>query len=513
MRQKTIIALILLAATLLLYWQCAAHDFIILDDQLYVSMNPDIQQGLSWQGVQWAFSAVSTATTGNWHPVTWLSHMLDIDLFGLDPAGHHLVNVLLHAVNGVLLFLFLSRMTGALWRSAFVAALFALHPLHVESVAWVAERKDVLSTFFWMLTLLCYGAYVKRPGAARYLATFACLAVGLMAKPMLVSLPLIMLALDFWPLGRFQGSGTGGAAGEGSGFSGATFWKLLLEKIPFFGVALLFCGVALYAQNQGGYVPSFLVYPLRFRIYNALLSYCEYLSDFFFPHDLAIFYPFPVLDSLLPVAGALLLLIALSVGALLTLRRHPYLGVGWFWFLVTLLPVIGLVQVGSQSMADRYMYIPLVGVAMAVAWGIPALIPSSLRHPALLKSVAVCSLVACFGLTWRQLTLWRNSQTLLEHTVQVTQRNYFAHFLLGNYLFQQGKYQEALPHFLMTVRIKPDHEPAHYRIGMISMMNGDLGMAISHLATSLTISPNSERSANARVSLERCLKAKMAQPR
>ena len=499
-----------MAATLLVYWQCASHGFIILDDQLYVTQNPAIQGGFAWQGVRWAFSSASTQTSGNWHPVTWLSHMLDLQIFGLNPAGHHLVNVVLHALNAALLFLALCSLSGALWSSAVVAAIFALHPLHVESVAWVAERKDVLSTFFWMLSLLFYAGYLRRPGVVRYLATLTVFALGLMAKPMLVTLPVVLLLLDFWPLGRLASAARAAQAGTGEAplpvaGSGSALSRLLLEKAPFLGLAAIFSAVAIYAQHQGGYVPDLAAFPLGMRLYNALLAYCSYLANAFWPKDLAVYYPFPVVHSLAPAAGCLLLLVGLTLAAFATRRRHPYLLVGWLWFLITLLPVIGLIQVGHQSMADRYMYLPLVGLSIAVVWGLPGLFPGLFRRPALPAAAAGAVLLVFSVLTWQQLGYWRDSKAVLEHTIEATGPNYFAHFLLGNALFQQGRYQEALPHYQATLQIQPDYEAAHYKIGMISMINGDLAGAILHLSRSLALDPTSERSANARASLERCL--------
>jgi protein O-mannosyl-transferase len=502
MRQKTYIVLALLAATFLVYWQCASHQFIILDDQLYVTQNPAIQKGLSADGIRWAFSAASTQTSGNWHPVTWLSHMADISLFGLNPAGHHLVNVALHAVNAALLFLVLCSLSGALWCSAVVAALFALHPLHVESVAWIAERKDVLSTFFWMLTLLCYAWYLKRPGALRYLATLCAFLVGLMAKPMLVTLPLIMLCLDCWPLGRLTKR-----AGEGEGAEDGwkTARRIVLEKVPFFLVTLVFCEVAIYAQRQGGYVPSLAEYPLKLRLSNALLAYREYLVNAFWPSDLAVYYPFPVLTSAWPVIGSFVLLAGITLFALLSLRRYPYLALGWFWFLITLVPVIGIIQVGHQSMADRYMYIPLIGLSIAVVWGVAGLFPALARRKAILAAATLAVLALLALGSYRQLGYWRDSDTLLSRTVSVTKDNYFAHFLLGNARFQGGNYLQALPEYQAAIRINPAYEAAHYKIGMISMITGDLDGAIRHLSISLKLDPSSERADNARSSLERCL--------
>jgi len=333
MRSKLAIVLTLLAATLLVYWQCGSHEFIILDDHSYVTLNPEIQGGLNWPGIRWAFSAASMEATGNWHPVTWLSHMADIQLFALNPAGHHLTNVCLHAANAALLFLALSAMSGALWCSAAVAAIFALHPLHVESVAWVSERKDVLSTFFWMLTMLCYASYARRPRPAPYLAALAAFCLGLMAKPMLVTLPLVLLCLDVWPLRRSAAALSAGAApapdpAASPAFPRRGFGALLLEKLPFLGITALFCAIALYSQGKG-HMANLAEYPLAFRLYNGLLGYRGYLSKAFWPTDLAVFYPFPVLGSLRPALGCILLLLGISVPVLFNRRRRPYLLVGW----------------------------------------------------------------------------------------------------------------------------------------------------------------------------------------
>lgn len=504
MRLKLGLLFSLMAVTLLAYWQCGSHDFIILDDQLYVTQNPAIQGGLSWQGICWAFSARSMETSGNWHPVTWLSHMADLQLFGVNPAGHHLVNVFLHALNVGLLFLVLSGMSGAIWLSAAVAAVFALHPLHVESVAWVAERKDVLSIFFWMLTLLFYLGYQRRPGALRYLATLAAFVVGLMAKPMLVSLPVVLLLFDYWPLSRFPGSRAVGAAQRE--IPVARSWQaLFLEKVPFVGITAVFCALAIAAQHRGGYVPDLATYPLKLRLYNALLAYQEYLVQTFWPHDLAVYYPFPVLHSLAPVLGAFVLLAAVTLVALYNLRRRPYLLVGWLWFLVTLVPVIGIVQVGHQSMADRYMYVPLVGLAIMVVWGVADLIPAGLKRPAVLAPVAAAVCILLGVLTWRQLGYWQDSTTLLTRTLSVTEGNYYAHGLLGNYLFQKGKYREAELHYLEAVRINPTYDVGHYKLGMIAIMNEDLEGAIRHLSLALRLAPNSENAPNARITLGRLM--------
>lgn len=511
MRIKTAVALVLFAVTLAVYWQCAGHHFIILDDQLYVTQNPAIQQGLTLDGVRWAFSAASTQTTGNWHPVTWLSHMLDITLFQLNPSGHHLVNVALHAVNAALLFLVLAGMSGTIWPGAFVAAVFALHPLHVESVAWVAERKDVLSTLFWMLTLLFYLAYVRRPGAGRYLAALVSFAVGLMAKPMLVTLPLILLLLDFWPLGRLSLPLEADSADSADDRDrpaprrGPPVRQLILEKLPFLGLSALFCWIAIYSQQQGGYVPSFSAYPLHLRLVNAITAYCRYLGNALWPHDLGVFYPFASTTPSSVLVGCLVLLWAITLAALALFRRHPYLAVGWLWFLITLVPVIGLIQVGQQSMADRYMYIPLIGLAIAAAWGGAALAAKWARGRGVAGGVAGAILLVLGVATWQQLGYWQTSQTLLERTIAATESNSFAHFLLGNTLFQQGRYPEALPHYRAALQINPRYEAAHYKVGVLSMMQGDIATAVRHLSIALSLAPSAEWAGNARTSLERCL--------
>jgi len=499
MRLKFAIIAVLVSATILVYWQAVSHDFIILDDQLYVSRNPEIQKGLTLTGLRWAFT--STGTSGNWHPLAWMSHMLDVELFGVNPAGHHFVNVLFHAANTLLLFLALCSMSGAIWRSAFVAAIFAVHPLHVESVAWVAERKDVLSTFFWMLTLLLYIGYVKRPALVRYLATMGTFVLGLMAKPMLVTLPFVLLLLDYWPLKRFGKAAISG--GESGNIAGGTPpMRLVLEKLPLAAVSAIFCTVAILAQHRGGYVPSFSAYPLRLRIYNALLAYVSYLFKTVWPRNLAVHYPFPHVSSIWPAVGCSLLLLAISLVVVWHACGRPYLFVGWFWFLGTLVPVIGLIQVGLQSMADRYMYIPLIGLAIMAAWGAAGIFPTSPRFPAFLPAVACLVLLALAGMTWRQLGYWRDSRTLLEHSLQVTPPNYFAQEILGNALFQTGRYDEALLHYQEAVRINPSDSAAHYKIGTIMLYKQNIDQAIRDFTISLALDPAND---SARRELARCL--------
>src|SRR5512139_1612417 len=406
MSRSLIICLVLVVITAGVYLQAGDHEFINYDDPLYVTNNPQVKAGLTGKNILWAFS---TTRASNWHPLTWLSHMLDVQLFGLNPRGHHLMNVFIHCVNTVLLFLLLTKMTATPWQSLFVAALFALHPLHVESVAWVAERKDVLSGFFWLLTLLLYVRYVNSPGTVRYLLVVASFAAGLMSKPMLVSLPLVMLLLDYWPLKRLG--------------TQASPVSLLKEKLPFFLLSLLSALVTMHAQKAGGALKSMDVVPLAMRVENSLVSYATYIVKTVWPQDLALFYPFPLSLALWQVLASCLLLIAVSAGVVLLRKRHPYLLTGWLWFLITLVPVIGLVQVGGQAMADRYTYIPHIGLFVMAAWAVPELLKGMRRRRVVLAGAACVILAILTVVTWRQLGYWRDNITLYERTLSVTQNN------------------------------------------------------------------------------------------
>ena len=360
-RIKTILIMLALTfATLAVYWQLQYHEFTSYDDPWYVG-NPIVRNGLSWEGIRWAFQ--STAAT-NWHPMAWLSHMLDFQLFGKQPSAHHLTNLFFHLASTLLLFLTLKEMTAAFWRSAFVAAMFALHPLHVESVAWVAERKDVLSAFFWFLTMAVYVEYAKRPARGKYLAALFIYILGLMAKPILVTLPFVLLLLDFWPLRRIPSAA----------IERHRIWLairlLLLEKIPFFACSLFSSVITYYVQQEGGAVSSLQIVPINVRITNAFISYAEYLDKTVWPRELAVFYPYPERILLSKALGAALIVIFISIIAIYLMRRAPYLFVGWFWYLGTLVPVIGLVQVGIQASADRYTYLPLIGIFLILSWGV-----------------------------------------------------------------------------------------------------------------------------------------------
>ncbi|MBL7207805.1 MAG: glycosyltransferase family 39 protein, partial [Desulfobacterales bacterium] len=397
LRREGVVCLFLALTVLAVYWQVGNHEFVNYDDKDYITENQHVQAGLTLKSIAWAFTSTHA---GNWHPLTWLSHMLDCQIYGLNPCGHHFTSVFFHILNSILLFLVFKRMTGAFWKSAFVAALFALHPLHVESVAWAAERKDVLSAFFWMLTMGSYIRYVERPGTNRYLLVLLFFALGLMAKPMLITLPFVLLLLDYWPLGRFHVRKPEAAQPSeekpqkdtkskkrksrkrlaknavqakkttGSDYQWSLALSLLWEKIPLFVLAAASSVVTFFVQQSGGAVRSLDALPLFVRISNALVSYISYIVKMILPHNMAILYPHPKDFSIWQVAGACLLLACISFIAIRSMKRYPYFAVGWLWYLGTLVPVIGLVQVGLQSMADRYTYIPLTGIFIIIAWGI-----------------------------------------------------------------------------------------------------------------------------------------------
>lgn len=481
MRPATMLCILMLLVTLAVFARTAGHEFINFDDTIYVTDNPAVKDGLKPRTVAWAFTST---TASNWHPLTWLSHMTDVQLFGLNPRGHHLTSVVIHAASALLLFLLLAQVTSAPWQSLFVATLFALHPLHVESVAWVAERKDVLSGLFWTLTLLLYARYTRKPGMGRYLATLACFALGLMTKPMLVTLPLVLLLLDWWPLGRFSPGG----AGEGEEKPAAKW--LLKEKIPFLALSALSSVLTVYAQHHGGAMATLDKAPLGLRVSNAVIAYATYISDTFWPHDLALLYPFPTSILLGRLVGAALLLLLISAGVIFAGRRFPWLAVGWLWFLITLLPVIGLIQVGGQSHADRYTYIPLTGLLIMIAWGVPQLLQGWGRQRlvlGILAGIAVCSATAA---TWRQLGYWRDNITLYRHTLEVTRDNYL---ILNNYgiaMDQSGDYESALKLYQEALRIWPRSAFAHNNAGAVLARKGRYDEALDHYREALRLKPD-----------------------
>ena len=470
------LAVVLALGTLFLYWPVIHHDFVTLDDNLYVTANPQVQAGLTWAGVKWAFQ---NTIASNWHPLTWLSHMADCQWFGLHPAGHHLTSVFFHIANVLLLFAWLNGATGALWRSALVAALFAWHPLRVESVAWVAERKDVLSAFFWLLALLAYTRYAKKPNFAAYLLVGFLFACGLLSKPMVVTLPLVLLLVDFWPLQRLTPAN----------FSWKTAGWLTLEKLPLLLLALAVSSVNFIAQKAGGATWSPGVLPLPVRLSTALVSYLRYLSKTFWPADLAVIYPYQKHWPLWLVFVAAAVLIVWSGVVILRARQNPFLGFGWFYFIGTLVPVIGMVQAGPQAMADRYMYLPSIGLFVLLVWGANELLAGQPHRTSLAVLMGTAALAACLITTAHQLPYWRNSVKLLLHTVEVTQDNYTAEAYLGCALEDAGYYDAALPFFVESVRVTPYFPIAQWRLGMALMRHGRTGEAVEHLAAAARLTP------------------------
>ena len=463
------------------YWPVWHAGFLNYDDDQYVTANPHVRGGVTVAGVVWAFTAYHS---WNWHPLTWLSHALDCECFGMNAGGHHAVNVLLHVANAVLLFLVLRRMTGATWRSAWVAALFGVHPLHVESVAWVAERKDVLSGLFWMLALGGYVRYVERPTRLRYAAVAGWYAMGLMAKPMVVTLPCVLLLLDYWPLGRTRWvpSVVGNNAPLRIG-------ALVREKVPLFALAVVSCGVTIWAQHSGGAISSLERLPLGLRLANAAVSYVRYIEKAVWPSGLAAFYPYPVWPpGLVIVAGAILA--AVSVVVIRGVRRQPHLAVGWFWFLGTLVPAIGLVQVGGQSMADRYTYLPLTGLFIMLCWSVPARAMARWKLKVITGAAAVAVLAVYAALSRVQVGYWKDSETLFRHALAVTRDNWVAHDNLGTALQHAGKIEEAIAQYEQALRIKPHFAEAHYNLGSALGQTGRIPEAIEHLEQALRIRPD-----------------------
>ncbi|HZQ47254.1 MAG TPA: tetratricopeptide repeat protein, partial [Verrucomicrobiae bacterium] len=495
MRRENLIYVLLGLVTLVLFAPVAGHEFINCDDPDYVTDNPPVNAGLTGTGVVWAFTK---SHASNWHPLTWISHMVDCQMFGLKPAGHHIVNLFFHVANTLLLFGILRRMTGAMWQSAFVAALFAWHPMHVESVAWVAERKDVLSTFFWLLTMLAYVRYAEesrvqsntesgappdlRPsgqadvktlrvnlsaelGKERrrskgyyYRLTLVCFALGLLAKPMLVTLPFVLLLLDFWPLNR------------STELNKANLVRLIWEKVPFFILAAVSSVITYVAQKSSGAMSTLEAVSLDYRINNSLVAYLRYVEKIFWPHDMAIFYPRPISwDSGLVMAGGIMLA-AVTIAVVLWAKRRPYLAVGWLWFVGTLVPVIGLVQVGAASMADRYTYVPGIGLFIMVAWGLADLMAKWALGQTALRTASAVALAACVMVTSVQLKYWKDNITLYEHAIAVTSNNVLAYIDEGSALLLMGKTEEGIARLQQALAVKPDQWSAN--CGMAVALDG-----------------------------------------
>ena len=467
----------LFLATYLVFAGAAGHEFVSYDDDLYVTANPAVQAGLTAPGLRWAFT---TDHAANWHPLTWLSHMADVERFGLDPAGHHRTSIFLHALTAALLLRALWRLSGAPWASLFAAALFALHPLRVESVAWVAERKDVLAGLFAVGTLIAYASYVRNRGRARFLVVYALFTLGLLAKPMLVTLPFVLLLLDRWPLARTESTA-----------------HLVREKAPLLLLAVASCVVTVIVQRAGGALDPLETLPLGARLANAGVAVVTYVGQTLWPVGLACYYPHPGILSAagtspwsVPALAALALVLAACVVAARLHRRAPWLFVGWFWFLGMLVPVLGLVQVGVQAHADRYTYLPSIGLAVIAAFGLRALVAArpATRAPAV--AAAGLWILALLPLTLRQVRTWRDTETLFTHALAVTDANYLAHNNLGSELERAGDHEGAAEQYRLSLAARPGVAAVHYNLAVVSERRGDRATALAELRRAIELAPD-----------------------
>ena len=482
---QLLICLILALLTIAVYLPVRNHDFVRYDDDAYVTDNRNVQSGLTLDNVKWAFT---TGHASNWHPLTWLSLMLDCSIFGFKSGPMHIVNVLFHIANTLLLFIVFARMTKALWPSAFIAALFALHPLHVESVAWVAERKDVLSTLFWLLTMLNYVRYTERPSIGRYAVTLLFFGLGLMSKPMLVTLPFVLILLDYWPLHRFLNSKLVRRSHSEGGFS---ILNSVIEKLPFFVLAAISSIITFIVQQKGGAVPTIYSLPFYSRVANAICSYLVYIEKMFWPTRLAVLYPHPIRGiSVAETLFSAIILILITVLIIYYARRYKYLVVGWLWYLGTLVPVIGIVQVGAQAWADRYTYIPLIGLFAIVAFGATDLFKTASLKKYVLSPLAIIILAGCIVATSIQLKYWKDSSSLFEHTIAVTKNNATILNNYANVLSALGKPEEARLRFIEALRILPKLESIHSNYGKTLDALGKKDEAIEQYQIALKINPD-----------------------
>ena len=461
------------------YLQTLGYEFVNFDDGAYVAENPLVQQGLTSSNVAWAFTTMSA---GNWHPLTWLSHMLDCQIFGVKPGWHHFVNALLHGANTALVFVVLRAMTGMVWRSALVAALFAVHPLHVESVAWIAERKDLLSTFFGLVAIWAYIRYARSPSLTRYGWVGCFFGLSLLSKPMLVTLPFVFLLLDVWPLKRFS-------IERYPPVRNPKFGSLFFEKLPLLALSAASSIVTFKVQRSAGAVAPIDILPLSQRLANAITAYVGYLYKTFWPVDLAVFYPRPDQLAIATLILAILLIVAITIGVGVFSRARPWLAIGWLWFLGTLVPVIGLVQVGDQSMADRYAYVPSIGVFIMIAWGLPAASFPSNNRDSLVAMVVALPVIVLGALTFWQVKVWQNTETLFGHTLEVTEGNFQAHNLVAGALGQKGDLAGAREHVEKALQLKSNYAGAHYNLGMIMLHQRDFAKAEEQFSLALQTLP------------------------
>jgi Tfp pilus assembly protein PilF len=486
MRQEYLFLFCLVILTLAVYWPVQHFDFINLDDDLYITDNPAMKEGLTWDNLHWAFSSDPVRVICNWHPVTWISLFLDCSLFGLNPYGYHIVNVLIHILNVLMLFAISYRMTKEIWLSAFTALLFAIHPVHVESVVWIAERKDVLCAFFSILTMGAYILYTERKTVGMYLLMTLFFVFGLMSKAMAVTLPLVLLLLDYWPLNRLP------ASTKETQHKRQIIWRLLLEKIPLLVLSGLFSMIAFDSQREAGAVMFSI--PFGIRTGNALQSYVIYLKKMVWPVNLSVFYPYPAVLLWFRVVGCALVLAGISFFVAAYRKKFPFLVTGWLWYLITLLPVIGIVQIGHQAYADRYMYLPSVGIILMVVWG-SAMLPRLMQVRTIVLAIFVAVVLSLLmGAARQQVDFWRNSRTIFEHALEVTQNNYLAHTNLAVALFSAGDVTSAIEHLNEAIRIKPNYALAYYNRGVGLYSRGRWDEAALEFRKSIQLDPSRARS-------------------
>jgi len=478
--RNLILYLILVLITLVAVEQVRHNLFVKYDDPAYVAENPHVQNGITSQSIKWAFTSVHSY---NWHPLTWLSHMLDCQFYKLNPTGHHITSLLLHIINSLLLLAIFKSMTGRIWPSFFVAALFAVHPLRVESVAWIAERKDVLSTLFWLLTTAAYIRYTRKNSVGMYTLTIILFAMGLMAKPMLVTLPFTLLLFDYWPLERFSFI-------REDNCKSVSLVRLIFEKIPLFTLAAVSCIVTFIVQQKSGAVKTEM-FPLKIRITNALSSYVSYIIDIFYPAKLAACYPHPAISpAIWQIIICVAILLAITALAIYLARRCRFLITGWLWYLGTLIPVIGLIQVGSQAKADRYTYIPAIGIAIIVTWAADR-ITKKWRHRKQALTISASAILVLLILCTRlQVKRWKDSVTLFEYTLSVTQNNVLMHNNLGNVFQDTGKIDQALLHYQKALAICDDNPFVHFNVAMLLSQKGQDADAIEHFKQALLLKPD-----------------------
>lgn len=481
-RKVAYFSIVLTAIIMIVYAQVGNHQFINLDDTGYVTLNSNVAGGLTSKSAWWAFTTIDCFY---WQPLTWLSHMADVQLYGMNPRGHHLTSVAIHCFASLLVLVLFSRATGDLWSSAFVAFLFALHPQSVESVAWAAERKDVLSAFFWVLTLILYVEFTAKRKASLYLLSLCSFMSGLMSKPMVVSLPIILLLFDYWPLGRFDIKGYKTTLKNRLHH----ITPVILEKIPFIVCSIFSVAITLYGHNLAGGLRHLDDVSLVLRIENALVSYVAYIEKMFLPLGLAVLYPFPTAIAFWKVFGSLCILLLITIFTIRVRQNQPYLVVGWFWFLLTLVPVIGLFQTGEQAMADRFSYIPRIGLLIMVTWGVSDLTKAVRSRRGLLTLAASIVLIASTVLTWRQLGYWRDNISLYEHTLQLTTDNFTIHNNFGLALAEEGNLQAAIEQYREALRIKPKNAFSHNNLGMVLVKQGNIEAAIREYEAAILISP------------------------